>query len=105
MVNDYPEVENEPTDYVIAEFFVMYPFRRHGVGQKAAELAFDRFHGRWQLKRHPHNIGSVYFWNRVVAQYTHGDYRLAEGCPGTEYDDGTPGDVFFFDNSRSKAND
>lgn len=97
MINDYPEV-NEPTDYTMSEFFVMYKYRRAGVGREAARMAFDLFHGRWQLKRHPKNLASVRFWDSVVGEYTHGDYRLVAGYPGSEYDDGTAGDVLFFTN-------
>lgn len=99
MINDYPEVEDEPTDYTISEFFVMYKYRQKGVGKFAAFKVFDMFRGKWQLKRHPKNISSVYFWNNIVATYTEGNYRLVEAYPNTEYDDGTLADVFFFDNT------
>ena len=99
MVNDYPEAK-EKTDYSLAEFFVMYKYRRRGVGKSAAEQIFDRFHGKWQLKRHPKNIPSVYFWDKVITEYTGGKYRLVKSYPGTEYDDGTPGDIFFFQNDK-----
>jgi predicted acetyltransferase len=101
MINSYQEAEE--TDYSMAEFFVMYKYRRNGVGKYAAIKTFDMFHGKWQLKRHPKNTASVYFWNKVIAEYTKGDYRLVEGYPNSEYDDGTLGDMFFFDNSFSKA--
>lgn len=96
MVNNFPEAKEE-TDYSLAEFFVMYKYRRCGVGKYAAMKVFDMFHGKWQLKRHPKNIGSVHFWNCVVSEYTKGNYRLVESCPDTEYDDGTLGDIFFFE--------
>lgn len=97
MVNDYPETA-EKTDYSLAEFFVMIKYRRNGVGKIAANKIFNMFHGKWQLKRHPHNIPSVHFWNKVVSEYTSGNYRLVESYPDTEYEDGTCGDVFFFEN-------
>ena len=95
MVNDFPEA-NEKTDYSLAEFFVMYKYRRCGVGKYAAFAVFDMFKGKWQLKRHPKNIGSVYFWNNVVNEYTKGNYKLIESYPNALYDDGTLGDIFFF---------
>lgn len=95
MVNDYPEVMRE-TDYTMAEFFVMHKYRRMGVGKYAAFWAFDRFRGRWQLKRHPKNTASVHFWNGVISQYTNGKYELIASCPGEPYDDGTLADVFLF---------
>lgn len=97
MVNDYPEVD-EDTDYSLAEFFVMYKYRRCGIGKYAAMKIFDMFHGKWQIKRHPKNIGSVLFWNNVVSEYTKGNYRLIESYPNSEYDDGTLGDILLFEN-------
>lgn len=102
MVNDYPET-GVKTDFCMAEFFVMHKYRRCGVGREAAVRAFDLHRGTWQLKRHPHNTASVHFWNRVVSAYTNGKYRFIAGYPDPEvnYDDGTPADVFFFDNSTN----
>ena len=97
MVNGYPET-GEPTDYCLSEFFVMYKYRRMGIGSIAALKAFDLFHGKWQLKRHPHNFPSVHFWNKLILEYTQGKYRLVESHPSAEYEDGTAGDVFFFEN-------
>ncbi len=102
MVNDYPEVSDKPTDFVISEFFVMYKYRRYGVGSKAAVLAFDNHHGKWQLARHPKNIASVYFWDKVVSNYTNGNYEVIKNCPDAEYEDGTLGDVLLFDNSKNE---
>ncbi|HBL84246.1 MAG: GNAT family N-acetyltransferase [Clostridiales bacterium GWF2_38_85] len=96
MVNDYPEA-NEPTDYSMSEFFVMHKYRRYGVGKYAAFVMFDMFKGKWQLKRHPKNIASVYFWDKVVSEYTKGNFKLVKSYPNTEYEDGTLGDIFFFE--------
>ena len=97
MVNDYPEV-NEGTDYSLAEFFVMYKYRCSGVGRFGAMKVFDMFHGKWQLKRHPKNIASVHFWNKVIDEYTVGKYTLIKEYPNSAYDDGTLGDIFLFEN-------
>ncbi len=95
MVNDHPEVEHEPMDYSIAEFFVMYKYRRMGLGVWAAHTVFDRFRGRWQVKRHPHNVTSVRFWDKAVGEYTGGAYTVKR-LQSVAYDDGTPGEVLFF---------
>lgn len=95
MVNDHPEIDRR-TEYTMAEFFVMYKYRGMGVGKYAARAMFDRFTGSWQLKRHPHNIASVYFWDSVISTYTQGEYELQKACPRIVYDDGTCGDIFFF---------
>ncbi len=97
MINNYPEADEE-TDYSLAEFFVLYKYRRCGIGKFAAIKVFDMFHGKWQLKRHPKNIASVHFWDSVVSEYTKGKYQLVESYPNSEYNDGTLGDIFFFEN-------
>jgi len=100
MINDYPEVEDRKTDFVVSEFFVMYKYRRMGVGRKALFMALDLHRGTWQLKRHPKNKDSVHFWNNAINEYTSGNFEMFEAYPNTEYDDGTLADVFFFDNSE-----
>lgn len=99
MVSGHPEAANRPMDFSLAEFFVMYKYREQGVGTYAAKKVFELHKGRWQLKRHPKNLASVAFWNKVVSSYTNGKFQLIEGYPGTEYDDGTLGDLYLFDNT------
>lgn len=96
MVIDLPEVEDRGTDYQVAEFFVLHKYRRQGVGREALFQIFGRHKGRWQLKLHPKNTASVHFWNKVITEYTKGQYELIQAYPGTEYEDGTLADVFFF---------
>lgn len=95
MVNTYAEVIAE-TDYTMAEFFVMHKYRGKGVGRYAAFQVFDMFPGKWQLKRHPKNLGSVHFWNKVIQEYTKGNHLYIPGHPQAVYDDGSRGDVFIF---------
>ncbi|MBE6935668.1 MAG: GNAT family N-acetyltransferase [Ruminococcaceae bacterium] len=100
MVSNYPEVPEEPMDYAISEFFILPKYRRQGYGKAAFFRVLDLHPGKWQLKRHPKNRESVYFWNQVIAEYTGGKYRLVEAYPNeaVNYCDGTPADVFFFEN-------
>lgn len=100
LVSDYPEVPEEKTDYCLSEFFVMNKYRRKGYGKEAVFQVLNLHHGKWQLKRHPHNTASVCFWDNVIDKYTSGNYRLVENYPNEEvdYEDGTPADVFFFTN-------
>ncbi len=101
MVNNHPETE-EVIDFNLAEFFIMYKYRRLGVGKTAAYRLFDMYKGRWQLKRHPRNIASVHFWNRVVDGYTNGEFSVIKNCENIKYADGSCADVFFFDNRNYK---
>ena len=96
MVIDLPEVEGTETDFQMAEFFVMYKYRRLGVGRAAVFQVLDKHRGRWQLKRHPKNIASVLFWDKVISEYTGGRYELIKSHPKADYADGTRGDIFFF---------
>ena len=90
----------EKTDFCLSDFFIMNKYRRKGYGKEAVFQVLNMHHGKWQLKRHPHNIGSVHFWNNVIAEYTKGNFRLVEKYPNkkVDYDDGTLADVFFFEN-------
>ncbi|HOL15018.1 MAG: GNAT family N-acetyltransferase [Dethiobacteria bacterium] len=97
MVVKIPEVDDRETDFQMAEFFVLHKYRRSGVGRQAFFKVLDMHKGKWQLKRHPANIVSVLFWDKVINEYTNGRFELIKAYPGTEYDDGTLGDVFFFE--------
>ncbi|MDR0909719.1 MAG: GNAT family N-acetyltransferase [Spirochaetaceae bacterium] len=97
MINDYQETPLLDTDYAMAEFFVMYKFRRMGAGKYAAKYAFDKYKGKWQLKRHPKNRGSVYFWNKIIEEYTNGKYELMKNNENAKYEDSTNADIFIFE--------
>ena len=97
MVIDLPEAEGTETDFQIAEFFVVYKYRRLGVGKQAFFQVLDKHKGRWQLRRHPKNIASVLFWDKAINEYTNGKYELIKSHPKCDYSDGTLGDVFFFE--------
>ncbi len=98
MVNDYPEAADRETDFSVSEFFVIHKYRRMGLGKKAFFMAMALHKGRWQLKRHPKNITSVRFWDKAVSEYTNDVFELVEAYPNSEYNDGTLGDIYFFDN-------
>lgn len=85
-------------DYAMAEFFIMYKYRLSGIGQYVANTIFDRFHGKWELKRHPHNTASVAFWDKVVDAYTQGNFEIIKSCPSVVYHDGTYADILSFEN-------
>ena len=71
LVSDYcHELVAEGSAHSIAEFFVMRKYRRQGVGRIAARAAFDRFPGRWVVMQHKCNVPSLYFWERVIGEYT-----------------------------------
>ena len=93
MVIDYPEAGK--TDYNMAEFFVMYKYRRCGLGSWAMARLFERFPGSWQIMYHPKNAPSAVFWNKVAEKHSVGGLRREER-PDLAYPDGSPGMVLFF---------
>jgi len=95
-VTNHPEIEDTETDFSICEFFVMYKYRRKGVGKNAFFQILEKHKGRWQLRLHPKNITSVHFWNNAVGEFTKGRFELIKSHPKAEYPDGTCGDIFFF---------
>lgn len=64
-----------PDPHNIAEFFVLKKYRRHGVGKAAAFRIFDRFPGSWEVTQWVSNLPAQRFWEKVVTQYTDGQYR------------------------------
>jgi predicted acetyltransferase len=96
LVNDYPET-NIKTDYTLSEFFVMYKYRRLGVGKYVVNNILKKYHGKWQLKFHPHNVISEKFWINTVNEYTKGKYKIIDNDEKTKYRDGTIGKVLIFE--------
>ncbi len=58
----------------VAEFFVLRRYRRHGVGLRAAHLAFDRVPGAWEVRQRTWNTAATRFWRRVIDEYTDGAF-------------------------------
>ncbi len=59
----------------MAEFFVLRPYRRQGVGARAATMLFDRLGGIWEIGQVPENAPAQAFWRSVIARYTGGDFE------------------------------
>ena len=97
MLTDIPVIEGTEADFTLGEFFIMYKYRREGVGKRVFFEVMDRHKGRVQLVRHPNNVVAVSFWNNVVREYTSGKYELVESHIKWVYSDGTLRDVFFFE--------
>ena len=96
MINDYPEVKMD-TNYSISEFFIIYKYRRQGIGKYAVEYVLNKFKGKWQLKYHPKNEISKIFWTKTISEYTNGKYELISNNQKAKYEDGTIGHVLIFE--------
>jgi predicted acetyltransferase len=98
MVNNYQPEGAMKTDFQIAEFFVLFKYRRSGVGKQAFYSVLDKHKGRCGLGWHPKNIASAQFWEKSINEYTDGKFEITRSYPLLEYPDGTFGDVCIFDN-------
>ncbi len=102
LVNNHPEQKGRVTDFSIAEFFVLYKYRKKGVGRAAFFLLMKMHPGTWQLRCHPKNLPSEYFWDNVIETLTGGQYEKISFCPGCEFPDGSLAHVYYFDSRTVK---
>ncbi len=71
--NPFPSVTSN-VDYRMSEFFILRRFRRHYIGKQAAFAIFDRFPGKWEVTELPGNSPALFFWRRVISEYTDGQF-------------------------------
>ena len=96
MVNDYQE-EKLDTNYTISEFFIMFKYRRTGIGKYVVKYILEKYTGKWQLKYHPKNEISKIFWNKTIEEYTNGKYEIIKDSKEAVYEDGTIGHILVFE--------
>jgi predicted acetyltransferase len=72
-------------DAHLAEIFVARPYRRHGLGRRAAEATLRAFPGRWSLAVVDRNEPAFAFWRAVVSELTGGAYAEIEGTGDTSF--------------------
>ncbi len=58
--------------WTMAEFFVLRPYRRGGVGARVAKAVFERHPGAWSVHEVPANVPAQAFWRRVIGEVTGG---------------------------------
>jgi len=69
LIKDTPEQRDRMGCY-LAEFFVMRPYRRKGVGRALAFQTFDTYRGYWELAVVGPNTPALAFWRKVVGEYS-----------------------------------
>ncbi|MEL7430991.1 MAG: GNAT family N-acetyltransferase [Chlamydiota bacterium] len=62
-------------DWNVGEFFIVSKFQGKGVGRHVAEQVFDQFPGVWETSQILENTAAIEFWDRVVSQYTNGQFE------------------------------
>ena len=94
LIHRCSRITGDPGTWDVAEFFVMRPYRRKGVGSHAALRIFDQFRGHWEVRQARANVAATTFWRAVIARHTGGRYSE------TIYDDERwRGPVQTFDNT------
>jgi predicted acetyltransferase len=96
MVSDYPEIKLG-TNYSLHNFFIMYKYRKQGIGKYVVKYILNKYKGKWQLKYHPKNEISNIFWNKIIGEYTNGKYEIIKDNTESIYEDGTIGHVLIFE--------
>ena len=96
MVNDYP-IKNMETKYSMSEFFVMYKYRKIGVGTFVVKYILEKYKGKWRLMYHPKNIVSKKFWHKVIEEFTNGKFEIVKDNKDAYYDDGTIAEILLFE--------
>lgn len=79
--------------HTIAEFYIKPKFRNKGIGRTTAKKIFDMFRGPWIIRQLEGNP-SRYFWEKIVDEYTQGNFRKVK-----LNDDKWKGFAQLFDNS------
>jgi predicted acetyltransferase len=72
-VNRWSPVEG--ADWAMAEFFVLAPYRRRGIGEWAARLVFTRHKGTWHVAALRQNRAAIAFWRKVVRRFAPGNHK------------------------------
>jgi len=76
IVSDYRYLDDSKSDYLMSDFFVMYKYRKAGVGNFVATELFDKYKGVWELNTVKTNAASIAFWKKVVSDYTNGIFEI-----------------------------
>jgi len=56
-----------PVDHNMGEFFVARPYRRDGIGARAAIDLINSHPGQWEIAVGARNVPALAFWPRVIA--------------------------------------
>jgi predicted acetyltransferase len=79
LVSRPPAFPRTSINYRMAEFFIVGPARRRGVGASAASLLFNRFAGDWEVLEDEQNRPALLFWRRVIGRQTSGHFSETRG--------------------------
>ena len=74
LVNLHSHTYMDETVKNLDDFFVLKKYRRKGIGTRAAYRLFREMPGLWQVNKKTYNEVAMRFWERVVREFTDGDF-------------------------------
>jgi predicted acetyltransferase len=75
-------ISDVPHCHDMAEFFVLRPYRRSGLGAQAAHLLWQHFRGPWTVRVAEGNRGGLAFWTSAISTYTANAYEATSQMVG-----------------------
>lgn len=66
-------IDEEGINY-LRHFFIMRKYRRLKIGERAANMIFDMFPGKWRVSQFDFNEPAICFWRKIIERYTEGNY-------------------------------
>lgn len=92
LVKRIPEPGEKDEAYDMAEFFILRPYRRRGIGSELAQKVWLRCGGKWQIRVMASNIPALKFWASSITRFT------GQPASSTVFEvEGRPWQLFAFD--------
>jgi len=95
LVCDDRQIEEIKSNYAIDDFFILYKYKRQGIGKYCAKYIFEKYKGKWQIWFHPNNKSAKIFWTKTIDEYTKGKFEVIKN--NEPFWDGSIGDTLVFD--------
>jgi len=97
MIDDYKYYNEIEANHCIAEFFIMFKYKRMGVGRYVVKFITDKYKGKWQVGYNPNNNIGKLFWNKVIKEITNGKYEIINNGKTHSYGNGVFSEVLIFE--------
>ncbi|MEO0582410.1 MAG: GNAT family N-acetyltransferase [Bacteroidota bacterium] len=78
LINSVLQYLDDPKARAIAEFFILRKYRRKGLGEKVAFMAFASFPGKWEVSVLASHTSALTFWKRVIGAYTGDKFEVVD---------------------------
>ena len=95
LVGENPRVFQN-AKYSMNEFYILPPYRRKNFGTQAVNRLFEQFRGLWEIACHPKNAAANAFWEKLIDEYTDGDFTKLQMCGAVSYPDGSNANAWCF---------